>query len=295
MKFHPLSIILLAISGCSLPGLAADEQTQPDAQVSTARVLGDIPDGTPPPPAPPKPEFHVAQRDILATTTHEQGGRTITIQQIKPIDLPPPPNPGADAPPAVLSEAFKQRLAEHRALHPRTELLCLGATVYRSATTPPRTLVQYWPSDGGRSISFWSSADFSLIAGGINTFAATNGQTYSLFMSWSFRNLDNEARWVSVRGIRRIAPEIPIFPEGKATFQIIGEQPAAEDLVAIRSLHDLYNSEHDRLLTAYQGREQARLQHEAYLKAHPPQPKDITLSYWRTEKPAPAAAKGGAR
>jgi hypothetical protein len=36
-----------------------------------------------------------------------------------------------------------------------------------------------------------------------------------------------------------------------------------------------------------EGRECARIEREAYLKANPPQPKDITLNYWRVEKPAP--------
>ena len=58
-------------------------------------------------------------------------------------------------------------------------------------------------------------------------------------------------------------------------------------MVSIQSLHDLYNSEYARLKTALEGRERARIEREAYLKANPPQPKDIVLNFWRTEKPAP--------
>jgi hypothetical protein len=49
---------------------------------TTARIIWNIPDGTPPPPQAPKPAFVVPTKDNLTTTTHEQGGRTITIQKI---------------------------------------------------------------------------------------------------------------------------------------------------------------------------------------------------------------------
>jgi hypothetical protein len=151
---------------------SGDLTTAPATEPTTARILGEIPDGTPPPPAPPKPEFHVAARDVLSTTTHEQGGRTITIREIKPIDLPPPPPPAE--PTTVEQDAeFSVRLAEYRETHPKNELLFLGATVFRSKDSPPRTLVRWWPMGGKGTITFWSSADFALIAGGINSFADT--------------------------------------------------------------------------------------------------------------------------
>ena len=89
------------------------------------------------------------------------------------------------------------------------------------------------------------------------------------------------------------SPQIPDFPAGKATFHIVSGNPGKQTLASIQSLHDLYNSEYDRLKTACEGRERAQREHEAELKANPPKPKDIILNYWRTEKPA--AEKGVAR
>ena len=97
----------------------------------------------------------------------------------------------------------------------------------------------------------------------------------------------------AAKGLEYDAPDMPDFPEGKATYQIVGIQPAAEELAPIQALHDLYNSEFERLKTAYVGRERARIEHEAYLKANPQQPKDITLNFWRSDKPT--SAKGGAK
>ncbi len=253
---------------------------------TTARILGEIPDGTPPPPAPPKPEYQVAARDVLSTTTHEQGGRTITIREIKPIALPPPPPP-AEITLAEPDAEFSQRLAEYRENHPKNELLFLGATVFRSKDSPPRTLVRWWPMGGTGTITFWSSADFALIAGGINNFADTAGDTHAMLMGWGNVDLDRMSDLYAAKGLEYEAPDLPDFPAGKATFEIAGDtKPTAEEMAVIQSLHDLYNTELERLKTAYEGREQARVEREAYLKANPPQPKDITLNFWRKEKPA---------
>lgn len=287
MKTTPLVLLAtLAAAGFAL----SQEKVSPDlteSTTTTARILDSIPDGTPPAPEAPKPEYKPAPSDILHTTTHQQDGRTITLQQIKPIALPPPPQA---AEPAEPSPALLQRIAEYRAAHPRSAMMHLGATVYRSKERPARTLVQLWPQGGGSPVKFWSSADFSLIAGGIHRFIDSAGNTRQLFLMWSEVDTDRLSAALSSKGRTYTAPQIPTFPEGKATFQIIGEQPASSDLTALQSLHDLYNNHHAELLTAHQSREQARLQREAELKANPPQPKDITLRYWHTERPA---AKGG--
>ncbi len=288
MRLPLFAILIIAASAAFVT--AQDESV---ATPAAARILGDIPDGTPPPPAPPKPDFVIPERDILDTKTHEQGGRTITIQQIKPIALPPPPPP-AEPTTAAQDAEFSERLAEYRSEHPTHELLFLGATVFRSKDSPPRTLVRWWPQGGGGSITFWSSADFALIAGGINSFSDNAGNVHSLLMGWGNVDIDRMSELQAAKGIEYDAPELPDFPAGNATYQLTGSQPAAEDLAAIQALHDLYNNNLAELKTAYQGRELARIEREAYLKAHPPQPKNITLNYWRTEKPA-ATGKGAAR
>jgi hypothetical protein len=262
--------------------------------VTAASILGEIPDGTPPPPQLPKPKYHVASRDVLHTATHEQGGRTITIQQIKPIDLPPPPAPMVpDA--GELSPEFKQRLDEFRQTNPKSGLLLVGATVFRSKDSPPRTLVRFWPEGSGHAITFWSSADFALIAGGINSFMDTAGDTHHLLMGWGNVDIDRMSELYAAKGREYDAPAPPEFTEGKASFQITGDQPGAEKLVAIQSLHDIYNDQYERLKTAFEGRERARIERAEYLKANPPQPKSITLNFWRTEKAAPMPQEGDSK
>lgn len=262
----------------------ARETAIPSATPTVARILGEIPDGTPPPPAPPKPEYHIAARDVLSTVSHEQGGRTITIREIKPIALPPPPPP-AEITASQPDTEFSQRLAEYRENHPKNDLLFLGATVFRSKDSPPRTLVRWWPQGGHDTITFWSSADFALIAGGINSFADKAGDTHHMLMGWGNVDIDRMAELYAARGREYDAPQLPVFLEGQATFQIAGDaKPTADELTVIESLHEIYNRELERLRTAYEGRERARIEREEYIKANPPRPKDITLNFWRTEK-----------
>jgi len=214
------------------------------------------------------------------SSKQKTGGRTVTIREIKPIDRPPPP-PLPEPTAFEADPAFAESVVEYHETHPGNELLFMGATVYRSKDSPPRTLVRYWPQIGRESVSFWSSADFALIAGGIKPFADSAGETHHLIMGWGNVEIEQLSNLRATAGIEYEAPEIPEFPAGPATFKILGGTASTESLIRIQSLHDLFNNNLAELTTAYQGREQARLNREAYLKAHPPQPKDITLNFWR--------------
>lgn len=293
MKTTPL--VFLATLAIAAMAHSEDKTTLESSEIAattptTARILGTIPDGTPPPAEAPKPEYKTAASDILQTTTLREGGRNITLQQIKPIALPPAPQAAEST--ASPSPEFLQRLSEFRAAHPRSSIFNLGATIYHSKDQPTRTLLQLWPEGGGTPIKVWSSADFTLIAGGISSFIDTSGTTRHPMIMPSVIDIDRMTTLFARKGKTYTAPQIPIFPEGKATFQIIGEQPAPSDLTALQSLHDLYNNQLAELLSAHQGREQARFQQEAALKANPPQPKDITLRYWHSTRPA-IQIKGG--
>jgi hypothetical protein len=293
----PIPLLFLASAACLAPILsqeAKDSLPEETAAMPTAaRILGSIPDGTPPPPEPPKPKYIVPATDVLESKSIEQGGRTITIREINPIALPPPPPPVEPLSPEA-EAAFREKVAAYRTSHPRTKMVFLSATVFRSKDSPPRTLVRCWPEGKRETITYWSSADFGLISG-IHAFADATGTPHALLMGWGYVDLETMSDMQAARLKAYGATAPPTFPEGKAGFEIIGTPLTAEDLAPIQALHDLYNSEHARLKSAFEGRERARLEREAYLKAHPPQPKDITLNYWRTERKPATSTKEGAR
>lgn len=297
MKLYPF-VILLSIGGCFSLGFAVDEPTvvlepQPSA-ITTARILGDLPDGTPPTPEPPKPEFIVQPKDILETKIHEQGGRKIIVQKITPIALPPPP-PIAAAPVDIDNPAIQERVATVQAKYPDQELLFVGASVFHAKDATVRSLVRIWPLGKGEPVTFWSSADFALLSG-FASFVGSDGETHSLIMSWSTVEIDTMAGFIEKQGGEYGISKAPELTAGKATFAVTSEKPAEAALTPIQALHDLYNNEHARLKTAYEGRERARIQHEAELKTHPPKPKDITINHWRIAPAGQAATgKGAAR
>ena len=90
----PIPLLFLVSVACLAPVLSQHaKDSLPEetaAALTAARILGSIPDGTPPPPEPPKPKFIVPAKDVLESKSIQQGGRTIIIREINPIALPPP-------------------------------------------------------------------------------------------------------------------------------------------------------------------------------------------------------------
>ena len=235
---QPIRLVLLAALACLSTASSQDEKAATAPAI--ARIIGDLPDGTPPPPEPPKPRFIVPAQDILDTQIHQQGGRKIIVQKISPIDLPPPP---LAAPPVDKTDpAFQARIAAFRANHPKNELIRIGANVYHSQVSAPRTLVTYWPNNNDEPpVTLWSSADFSLLWG-FASFVGSDGKTRSLMMTWSNLYTDSQQRLFARLGKPYIAPQIPDFPPGKATFVITSGTLTVDALASIQSLHDLYRA-----------------------------------------------------
>ena len=282
--FHVFLALLPILSPAHSQEAASGSPEKLGNPPTSARILGDLPDGTPPSPEPPKPEFIVAAKDILESKTHQQGGRKITVQRIRPIALPEPLKREPTITPA--SPGIAERIEEFIEENPDAGFLFVGASVYRSKDSPPRTFVNLWPQGQGEAVSFWSSADFALLSG-FSSFIGSDGKTRSIIMAWDIQEIEGLKELTSAQEGHNGLPLLPIIAEGKATFAITSGKATEESLAAVQSLHDLYDNEHTRLLAAYEGREKARLAQEAELKANPPKPKDIVLSFWRTEGPAP--------
>ena len=254
-----------------------------------AHIIGDIPDGTPPPPQPQKPPFIVLAGDILESKTHYQGGRKITVQRITPIDLPTPALPEAE----IISAAPVAEESIETAADETLDagFLHIGASVYVPEDGPPRSFVTVWPQGQGEAVSFWSSADFALLSG-FGSFIDSDRKSRSLMMSWDVHEISSFHELTAAPDEQDGLPPVPTLTDSTATYAITSGIATAETLANIDSLHDLYNNEHARLLAAYQGREQARLAQEAELKTNPPKPKDLILHFWNGEVPA-ASNQGG--
>ncbi len=271
-----LPIVLLA--GLSVAGIAQD--------AVRAHIPYNIPDGTPPPPAPVKPGWVVPAEDVVSEKSHAEGGRTIRVRQIQPIALPPPPEPAELPAPVEITEEFRARMAEYREKHPRQRMIALGATVYRLEDGSTLSLVRASYGEGEAApVFFWSSGDFSLLSG-IGSFIDKQGDTRAMFMSWSIHDTARIAKWLAGTGREYKAPVIPELSNEQAAYAIHEGNPDAGLLMAIDSLHEILNHDGAELRRAYEGRARAAKEREDYLKANPPQPQDITVNFWPIEKPA---------
>ncbi|MCU0780860.1 MAG: hypothetical protein MUF04_07135, partial [Akkermansiaceae bacterium] len=77
-SFTKQQLLLLTAACLGLSPLPAETPpaTVPESP-GQARILGTIADGTPPPPAPPKPPFTAPADQIIESTTVSEGGRRV--------------------------------------------------------------------------------------------------------------------------------------------------------------------------------------------------------------------------
>jgi hypothetical protein len=272
--------LVFGLSIALLPAPSASAQDTPATEAP--QIIGKVADGTPPPPRPPK---ELDKLKVLDSHVHSRGGRSIIVQRVEAPELPEPPA-RVDTPqidlndPATLAWIEQQRGQgkEHR-----------FAIVSASVIDHTATLLHWWVYDNEgppEQFSGHSNVDFNHLSG-FGSYEVGNVR-YSLLMA--IGNTDTEAaRELCQRhGVSYTEPEVPEIPAGDAAYQITeGDTTNEEGIALMDGLHELYRNEKDRLIAAYEGREQARKDREAYLKAHPPQPKDTVIRYSFRMEPLP--------
>ena len=233
----------------------------------------------------------------LDTSIHHLEDRRLIVERTTPIVLPDPPEP-------VVREAAQPQSPEdlalaveawksHRATHP---WIHAGATVHRLPDGETLTHVSAWQVNNGDPISFWSSADFSLLAHP-GSFRTSEGIHYSMLLFYSIYDI---AKWQDLahrRGIDYEAaefPEFPEFPDGAATWipteSTDKQNPLdAAAIAAAEAIHAHYRENLTELQADYAAREADQAARRAELEANPPQPRDIQLRVSRLT-PEQAAA-----
>jgi len=277
-------ILAFAWLGCHAS--AQDTVTPGDATVDAPKIIGPVADGTPPPEPPPRPMPDVK---VLNTVVRHEGGRTITMNRVEPPDLPelPPPVP----PPDLSDPKVQEWLAKMRENARETRMAFVSATVYDHE----RTLLRWWlPGDPPKNFEAWSNIDFNHLCGfGSYEF---EGVEYALLMG--IGNMDTE-KWRQIManyGRTLELPESPELPVDRPAYLVTDGDTTDEDGMAImEGLHHLYAREKDQLAAAYEARVQARIEREAYLKAHPPKPMDTVIHFWRRPREARNGLEGGVR
>ena len=225
---------------------------------------------------PPLPDMEPVEKTV-----------TITVQEVAPPDLPDPP-PVA-APQEIDPEkaaAFRARLAQR----PPRVWLFLSATVHDHGHTLLR-----WRSPGpqGTDYAAWSNVDWELLAGCGRV--VHEGVEYHLIASLELVNTAARQRLAERFGKTYVPPEIPPLPAaGTPAFVVTRGDPAdTAATAAVSALHTYFQQHEAELVAARAARKAARLQYEAELRAHPPEPADVTVRFWQREhqaSPAPETA-----
>ena len=275
-------------------------------ETTRAAIPSPISDGKPSPPPLPvqKPDFHIAStltKEVDVVEAPEmpglpavQGTITLTVHTVTDPGLPDPPPPLPPLP--VTDPEVMARLAEMSAKHKQTEIVFLSATVYDHK----RTLLRCYPNrEAGKEITAWSNLDFNHFCG-FGDFEATGAdgevRKYALHMGIGNENTARRGAWLASKGIEYQEPQIPALPDDMPAFVVQSENPDPESITLLEDLHALYRTEGKRMAEACAAREEAHEERKAYLLANPPKPKDVTIHFWKREKPAaPAAQQEGGR
>ncbi|NJM37543.1 MAG: hypothetical protein HC845_06580 [Akkermansiaceae bacterium] len=189
---------------------------------------------------------------------------------------PAPPLPALP----IDDSAVIARIDEMRAKAKEREIVFVSATVYDHEYT----LLRWW-SNGrvGTQMTAWSNVDFNHLCGFSDYMH--QGRTFSLVMGISNEMTPVGERAAEKRSLTRQSPVIPKFPSDQPAFIVTeGDSSDPKVMQSITGLHELYQKEGPRLRAAYEAREKARSDRDAYLRKNPPQPQDVTLHFWRRDQ-----------
>jgi len=279
-----------------------DGTTVPQDGASTTeatRILGPLADGTPGPPAPPPvlPVFKVKSTDIRRDYVIQpppmpglppvRGIVTTTVQVVQDPHIPNPP-PSASASP-VPNQPATARPALLQASGVTRRSASVSATVYDHSRTYLRC---HLSSEPEKEICCWSNLDFNHFSG-FSTYQAEGPDglitQYSLFMSIGNENRQRIGAGTTTAGTTTQPPDSPVLPdlatEGPAFVVTEGNTSDGNTMEVLESLHQLYDVEGPRMKAAYHARIQAEADRKAYLLAHPPTPKDVTIRIWKRDTP----------
>lgn len=250
-------------------------------------ITGDILDGSP---SEPSPKMELPAVVIRESRTNNLSDRKITFNRVADPKLPVPrPSLPEKAPlSAKQIEGIQNSPEVQRWIKEakQTTHLFLSATVVDEKAT----LLRWWHE--GVEFQAWSNVNFNYLTG----FAEyrKGEQLYSALLMVGDVSSAQQPEDSPYR--------IPAgLPSGKPALIPVGEfEEMAENvktLDAIHALHELYQTEGERLKWAHVQRKLKRKEREAALLTNPPVPEDVVLNYWKIETKADKVVEveGGAQ
>lgn len=208
-------------------------------------------------------------------------------------------DPGLVDPPAQISPTlpidseYLAGIRQQRQNFRGSQLLLVSATVYDRS----RTLLQIYPSGKVKQrVTAWSNVDFNHFSG-FSTFRVTQDDgsfmDFSLIMSLGNAYAEGRKRHFAREPENYAALKVPEIEDiavvGPRYVVIEGHDSGSAALDIVAYAHKLYAKEGGRMEAAYHERVRKWMEREAYFRANPPVPKDVTIRFWKRAGPAPAA------
>jgi len=234
-----------------------------------------------------------ARSSASDTTIHPQpDGSRIIVERIPGvIEIPDPPEPVVrTAPEPETAERLAELAAQWQAQRTFHPTIHAGASVYRLPDGKTVTHVRNFRVNNGPMGSFWSSADFSILAhpGNYSHPSPEGDVHYTMLLFWTLHDVATWKEWREKRGEEYQLPKVPDFPDGPATWIADeggkAQQPDAATAKAINHLHQHHNDNLTELKAAYAKRIAEQAARRAELEANPPQPRDIHLRVGRLSR-----------
>ena len=240
------------------------------------------------PPVPKQPIPAVPESEVIQRFSIVAGGRTVTMEKLVPPEVTRAVEQAAVPmlTPEEIAAGRAEWLEENRA-HP-VVTLGLSGTVYDHEATLLR-----W-TNGDEEYQAWSNIDFNVMRGMYSL--ETGNATYLLFMMIG----DESTTPRTVKSGIVVTPKIPTIPPlpKEPGFVVVKGNPENEMAMAgIRKLHELYTTNKEQFVEAYEQRLRYEAAAQAWEKEHPPKPENVTIRWWRGKRDpeASAAAQPGAK
>lgn len=225
----------------------------------------------------------VSKARVLDSQEVDLGPRSIIYNRLETPALKPQPTP-ATAPTAQRQAApTAEELAAIREWEAKTDVfLFLSCTVFDRKVTE----VRWWREDGEYVV--WSGIDFNYLRGILDF--ETDTTRYSIFLGIGDESMDSLREWnaeVDRRGLsadlKRSLPVLPVLATSPPQYRIVSNPKtgiAPEAKAAFDAIHQYFHANRERLVREFEASEEARIAHEEWLKANPPQPKDTTVNFF---------------
>jgi len=223
--------------------------------------------------------FRVLQESVI----RQRNGDTLTFKRVEPPVLPVEAAVPVQQPVLTAAEAARAQRQEQK----ESSFLSVSASVQADG----RTLLRWWPANGGEGLQAVSNVDFRYLAG-IGSFE-TEKCVYSLFMG-----IGPDEKPLAPE-LAALAQRLPA--DGRPAFVMPqagkGRTPAElQAVAAMEALHDYFEANREMLMQQHAQREVERAARElAERNAPPPGPRKAVIHFWPLQPEQRAAIQQAER